>query len=71
MSTIKIVRETVNEKNLSGFTKAQLDSKLAAIEALAAGLPAPSPIPEDAIYINNKPLKINNKVITETLIIND
>lgn len=68
--TVKVVRETVNERNLSGFTKAQLDSKLAEIKAIAAGLPPPSPIPDNAIYLNNVPLKINNKILTETLIIN-
>lgn len=61
--TVKVVRETVVERQIPGYTKTEVDGLIASLRAEIAGMPEPV-IPPGAVFIGNQPLTIANLIIT-------
>ncbi len=61
--TVKVVRETVVERQIPGYTKTEMDGLIARLRAEIAGMPEPV-IRPGAVLIGNQPLTIANLIIT-------
>jgi hypothetical protein len=61
--TIKVVRETVVERQIPGYTKTEIDGQLAALLQKIEGRPTPQ-YPAGALFVGNLPLTINQQIVS-------